>query len=148
MQYRPDIVISDRFGTPVAIIEVKALNGAGTHTATRYLRNLLAHGVVPQARYVLLITQDTGYLWTTPEAVLREAIPALTFPMDRITQHYLRSQDGRAPIDDLVLEPIVRLWLSNLADGITVDDAVTSSLQRAGFLNAVRNGLIDAPALA
>lgn len=144
MQYWPDILISDRFGAPVAIIEVKALNGAGVQTATRYLRNLLAHGVVPPARYVLLITQDMGYLWSTPGAVIDEAAPSLAFPMDRIVQHYLRADGSSTPVRDLVLESIVQQWLADLADGIVVDDRVTSSLREAGFLQALRDGLVNA----
>ena len=146
MRYRPDIVISDRFGSATAIVEVKALNGAGAQTATRYLRNLLAHGVVPHARYVLLVTPDRGYLWLTPEAVLQESDPSLSFPMDRIVQHYLPSDGSPTQVRGLVLEPIVQQWLLDLADGITVDDRVTSSLSESGFLNAVRDGLVNAQA--
>ena len=147
MQYRPDIVISDRFGAPIAIVEVKALNGASVQTATRYMRNLLAHGVAPLARYVLLITADTGYLWQTPEEVLHESAPSLTFPMRRIVQHYLPSGDGSTPVRDLVLEATVKAWLSDLVDGIVVDDEVTSILRESGFLDAVRGGLVNAQAL-
>jgi hypothetical protein len=146
MQYRPDIVISDPSGAAIAIIEVKALNGAGIQTATRYLRNLLAHGVAPNARYILLITPDTGYLWQTPEAVLHESAPSLTFPMDRIIQHYLPSSGGPTPVRDLVLQSIVRQWLSDLADGISVDHEVSRILHDSGFLGAVRNGSVNAQA--
>jgi hypothetical protein len=148
MQYRPDIVISDRFGVAVAIIEVKALNGAGVQTATRYLSNLLAHGVVPRARYVMLITPDAGYLWSTPEAVLRESPPTVTFPMDRVIQRYLPPNGVPTPVRDLVLEAIVQQWLWDLADGIVEDDDVVSSLRQSGFLDAVRDGLVNAHASA
>ncbi|MGH2587220.1 MAG: hypothetical protein ACRDJE_20080 [Dehalococcoidia bacterium] len=146
MQYRPDIVIFDRSGAATAIIEVKVLSGADIPTATRYLRNLLAHGVVPHARYVLLITPDMGYLWSAPEAVLHESSPSLIFPMDRIVQHYLPADGGPTPVRDLVLESIVQQWLLDLADGVVVDDRVTSSLRESGFLNAVRDGLVSAQA--
>jgi hypothetical protein len=148
MQYRPDIVISDRFGAAIAIVEVKALNGAGVQTATRYLRNLLVHGLAPHTGYVLLVTPDRGYLWRRPEDVLHESPPALTFPMDRITRHYLPPDNGTTPVRDLVLEAIVQQWLSDLADGIVVDDEVTASLREVGFLSAVRDGLVDAYARA
>jgi hypothetical protein len=146
MQYRPDIVISDRSGAAAAIIEVKALSDTSVETATRYLRNLLAHGVVPHARYALLITPDVGYLWSTPEEVLHESPPLLIFPMDRIVQHYLPADGEPTPVRDLVLESIVQQWLLDLADGIAVDDAVTRSLRESGFLNAVRDGLVSAQA--
>ncbi|MHB8576971.1 MAG: hypothetical protein ACYDCQ_16785, partial [Dehalococcoidia bacterium] len=142
MQYHPDIVIADRFGSVVAMIEVKDLNGVGVQTATRYLRNLLTHGVVPHARYALLITPDTGYLWSTPDAVLREEAPSLSFPMHSIVQYYLPADVDPTPVSDLVLEPIVEQWLMDLADGIVVDDRVTRGLREAGFLQAVRDGLV------
>ncbi len=143
MQYRPDIVISDRFGAPVAIIEVKALNHAGVHTAARYLRNLLAHGLVPQARFVLLITPDTGYLWSTPGALLQDTPPALTFPMDRIVQHYVAAGGATLPVHGLVLESIAHQWLADLADGVVVDAETTSRLEDIGFVQAVRDGLVN-----
>ena len=142
MQYRPDIVISDRSGAAVAIIEVKALSG-GVRTAARYLRNLFAHGVLPHARFALLITADTGYLWSAPDAVRREAAPSLTFPMDRVVQHYLPADRGSTPVRDLVLESVVERWLADLADGIVIDARVESSLQEAGFLHAVRDSLVN-----
>lgn len=144
MQYQPDIVILDRSGAAVAIVEVKALSGAGVQSGTLYLRNLFAHGVVPYARYALLITPHEGYLWSSPEEVLQQSAPSLTFPMGRIVRHYLPSEDGNSmPVRDLVLESIVKQWLSDLADGIDVDDSVTSSLRESGFLNAIRDGLVD-----
>jgi hypothetical protein len=142
MQYRPDIVISDRSGVPAAIVQVKALTDATAQIATRYVRNLLSHGVVPSARYVLLITPDIGYLWASPEAVLRGTAPSLTFPVAPITRSYLPSDDGVQSVGELVLESIVEQWLFDLADGVVVDDQVTSSLREAGFLDAVRDGQI------
>lgn len=148
MQYQPDIVISDRFGAAVAIIEVKALVGTDAQVATRYLRNLLAHGIAPSARYILLITPDTGYLWLTPEAVLTESGPSLIFHMNRIVAHYLPPDDEAGPVRGLVLEAIVKLWLSDLADGTIVDEQVTRGLRESGFLDAVRDGRVTAQAFA
>lgn len=148
MQYRPDIAIFDRSGAATAIVEVKALTGASVQTAARYLRNLFVHGVAPRARYVLLITSDAGYLWSTPEEILNESAPSLTFPTDRIVQHYLQSNGDAMPVRDLVFESIARQWLSDLADGIEVDDGVTSTLRESGFLDAVRDGLVGAYASA
>lgn len=143
MQYRPDIVLTDASGAAIAIVEVKALGAAGTQTATRYLRNLLAHGVVPHARYALLITPESGYLWRTPDEVVRESAPRLTFPMGSITQHYLPPGSSAALVPDLVLQSIAAQWLSDLADGIIVDRAVTDSLRDAGFLDAVRHAQVN-----
>ena len=144
MQFQPDIVMFDRFGLAVAVIEVKALSSTGVGAAASYLRNLFTHGVAPSARFALLITPDEGYLWSTPEAVLRHSTPSLTFPMRRIVQHYLPAESESIPVRDLVLESIVKQWLSDLADGIEVDESVTRSLRESGFLDAVRDGLVDA----
>lgn len=147
MQYRPDLVISDRRGTPTALVEVKTLSGGDVRTATRYLRNLFAHGMAPSARFVLLVTPETAYLWNTPEAILQESAPAFTFPMERITRRYLQPDGRDGPVRERVLESVVTQWLSDLADGMSVDDEVTSILREAGFLDAVSEGLVDASAL-
>jgi len=142
MRFRPDVVIADRFGTTAAIVEVKALNGASVQTATRYLRNLLVHGAVPHARFVMLITPECGYLWSEPEKVLLETAPTLSFPMDRIVEHYLPADGAHVPVRDLVLEPIVRQWLADLSEGIVVDPRVENSLDEIGFLEVVRGGRV------
>jgi hypothetical protein len=146
MNYRPDVVISDPSGTVTAIVEVKALSGASIQTATRYLRNLLAHGRAPFARFILLVTPDTGYLWTTPDAILREASPAYTFPMAGIIQHYLPPDGRQTPVRELVLESIIAQWLADVADGVAVDDEVASVLRASGFLDAVRDGRVSVSA--
>ena len=143
MNYRPDVVVSDRSGTVTAIVEVKALTGAGVQTATQYLRNLLAHGRAPVARFVLLITPDMGYLWTTPDAILQGARPAYTFPMAGIIQHYLPPDGRQASLRELVLESIIAQWLSDVADGVSVDDEVASVLRASGFLDAVLDGRVS-----
>lgn len=145
MEYRPDLVIFDRAGAPAALVEVKSLSSS-VETATRYLRNLFTHGMTPLAQFVVLVTPETGYIWETPEAILRELPPAFTFPMARITRHYLRPDD-LDPVRERILESIVTQWLSDLADGKSVDDEVTSILQHAGFVAAIRGGLVASPAL-
>ena len=144
MQYQPSIMVSDRSGVPTGMIEVKTLGDTRVQTATRYMRNLLSHGVVPHARYVLLITPDTGYLWPSPEAVLRGSAPSLTFPTAPIVRHYLPSDGGPQSARDFVLESIVEQWLIDLADGVLMDDQVTSPLLESGFLDAVRDGNVTA----
>ena len=143
VQYQPDIVIRDRFGALVAIVAVKALNNPSTQIATRYLRNLLSHGVVPHVRYILLITEEAGYLWTSADSVLHEHAPSLTFPMDSIVRHYLLADGGTGPVGDIVLEAIVRVWLEDMVDGIEVDAPLLARLQKAGFLDAVRDGQVN-----
>lgn len=143
MQYQPDIVISDRSGVAIAIIVVKAINNVTTQIATRYMRNLLSHGIPPRARYLLLITEGAGYLWLSAEAVLRESAPSLIFPMDQIVRHYLPSNGESTSVGDLVLEAVVEAWLFDVTDGFIVDDQVANSLRQTGFLDAVRDGLVN-----
>jgi hypothetical protein len=148
MQYRPDIVLTDRAGMAVATVEVKALHDASTHNATRYMRNLLVHGITPHARYVMLITPGAGYLWNTPQAALKESPPAFTFPMERIIRHYLPAADGSTTIRGFLLESVAAQWLSDLADGIVVDADVTERLRDAGFVDAVGEGQVSVRASA
>ncbi len=136
-QYRPDIIITDQFGATLAIIQVKSFTGVDVKNASQYMRNLLAHGVVPSARFTMLVTADTGYLWGAPAAVVREAAPLLLFPIDPILRHFLPGRDFQRPIGGDFLETITRFWLEDLTDGRAVDDQVDSSLRDAGFLQAV-----------
>lgn len=144
MNYQPDIAITDRYGSPVAVIEVKALTNLDAQRAVRYMKNLLTHGFASRTQYVMLITRDMGYLWTQPASVLNEAIPDLKFPMNRIIQQYVPTNGTMPAVHGGVLEAIVVQWLSDLAAGVPVDDRAAAQLAAHGFVEAVHSGTINA----
>jgi hypothetical protein len=144
MPYRPDITIADASGNTVAFIEVKAFHGTDVDIAARYLRNLLVHGGEAQAAFILLVTPETGYLWTQPDTVLREAPPSATFPMRQIIQHYLPTDSDQSRLRGPVLESLVEQWLADLVSGISDADTRPTALRTSGFLDALRDAQVSA----
>lgn len=60
---RPDIAIHKPNGPLVAIIEIKNREEMNKKIAAVLRRNLIAHQVLPDVPYFLLLSQDKGYLW-------------------------------------------------------------------------------------
>ncbi|HZU78088.1 MAG TPA: hypothetical protein VFA70_15075 [Dehalococcoidia bacterium] len=142
MPYRPDIRVYDRDGALVAIVQAKALRNADVEAATRYMANLLGYGFSAQVPYVLLITAETGYLWTSTDAVRRHEAPQLTFSFSGVLRHY-QPDSGAQPVGDIVLGSVVSHWLWDLAYGTVEENDVTRQLRDTGLVRAIRDGEIS-----
>lgn len=125
-------------------MEVKALNEANTSDTALYLRRLLSHGDPPSAaRYVLLITAQTGYLWTSTADVLRAAPSVLTFPIASIIRKLVPDANEGTRLRDFALEVLIEQWLWNAVDDIRTDEEIDGKLSEVGFLDAVRGGTVN-----
>jgi hypothetical protein len=91
-ELRPDILIVDRHGSPIAAVEVTNREHLSAELATALRRNLVAHGYVPPTPYYLLLTQYVGYLWKQPDPTRLDPSPDYQFPLDNVIQRYLRSE--------------------------------------------------------
>lgn len=60
---RYDILVNDRNGNPVLVVEVKKRFGASVHWAAQLRRNIIAHGLLPNTGFFLLAMPDRFYLW-------------------------------------------------------------------------------------
>lgn len=148
MRFKPDIVITDEADVPIALVVVKVLAELDKEDVTGYMRGLLEYGPQPPVRYVLLITADTGYVWLSVDAVLREEAPEFTFPMARVIQRYFRAGDSNGFVSDTELELFAALWFWSIVDGRVADAAMPDNLRAAGFLDAGHGGDVRARVFA
>jgi hypothetical protein len=145
---RPDILISDREGAPIAAVEVKNRQDMTPEVARVLRRNLIVHGYVPPTPYFLLVSQDVGYLWKNVKPEDIDVPPDYEFPLTNVISRYLRSQPPRR-LSGNELELVILEWLIEL----TVDHRdphkdPERTLATAGFEDAIKGGRVVAEAVA
>lgn len=136
-----DIVVYDKYGQPVAIVEVKGRRDISDAVASELAAQLWGTPVAlpPSVRYLLLLTPSWGYLWQVSGGQVNW-YDRVSFPMEEIVAHYggLKTQPG---LLHLSLAYLVNRWLSDLAlgrDGREPD--LRAVLQRTGFVDAIAGG--------
>ncbi|HET8852453.1 MAG TPA: hypothetical protein VFN02_07995, partial [Ktedonobacteraceae bacterium] len=87
---RPDILVRDPDGFPIAIVEIKNRQNLSRDVATELRRSMVAHGLPARVPYFLLLSQDVGYLWKDVKQTDLDAPPTYEFPMDKVVTRYLK----------------------------------------------------------
>src|SRR5438128_4830007 len=142
-QYRPDLVISDRAGRPVAMVELKNRQDLRRDIAVQLRRNLAAHGALGSAPYFLMLSQDTGYLWKDARSQDLLAPPSQEFPMRAVVAQYSPRASSSDRLRESEFAALAFRWLQSLTESIDgTRDAAEVSLKEAGLLDAMRGGSV------
>jgi hypothetical protein len=144
---RSDLVVQTKDGQPVAAVEIKNRPNMSRDIATEMHRNMIAHGLLQQVPYFLLVSQEKGFLWKGADAKSTRAQPDYEFPMDKvIARHW---NDGPPPrLTDTALELLIRSWLLGLAVGDEeAKNEPEQTLAKSGFLDAIKDTIVTAEAL-
>ena len=139
-----DIIVTDEGGWPVAIVEVKNHPRLTAEIATSLRRSLLVHGMAsPRVPYFLVVSQDTGFLWTQERQRDPDEPPTAAFPMEQVVSHYAR---WLAPGERLIggtLDYVVADWLSDLSAGFGAQiPEATEPLKGSGFLESLNGATV------
>lgn len=147
LAFRPNILIATPSGYPIAIVEVGNRQNLTAEVAIELRSNLIAHGLLPQIPYFLLVSQDTGFLWRGTSESSPDAPPAYEFPMDKVVARYFRGAVNRRLLN-MSLELIVYQWLLDIAEGVQEPtEEPERALAAAGFIQAIRGAVVSAEAL-
>lgn len=136
----PDFVIRSPDQRPLLVVEAKNRANASLEWAAQMRRNLIAHGVLPDAPYFLLALPDKLFLWkrtSSPSTVPPDYV-ADTEQMLRPYLETLRSSLG--DLSESSFETVVRLWLDDLVEGRGREEAPW--LDASGLGDTVRNGIV------
>src|SRR5271170_5162735 len=79
--YNPD-------GTVLLLAEAKSRRGTSAGWATKLRRNMLAHGVLPSAKYFLIATPERIYGWTEGDLSPSEVPPQFTIDSEKVLAPY------------------------------------------------------------
>lgn len=154
-----DVLVRGAFGSPIAIVEIKNREHLTQEVAIDLRHNMLAHGLPLSAPYLLILSQDVGFLWkqssvgsdshSQEDSGLYQAPPTLEFPMDKIVQRYMDSAEWGKRIRATSLELIVIQWLFDLSSlPQDASEEPEKSLASHGFIQALKGAEILAEAAA
>ncbi len=152
MHRRADVVAYNPDGQIALLVEVKSRTGTSRSWATRLWQNLLAHGIAPNAPYVLVALPDRFYLWknagNTP-ALVEPTYELAAQPF--LAPYYEKARVAPGDLSHESFELIVASWLNELASlGISpnVPEDQQKLLLESGLPDALRGGSValEAPA--
>src|SRR3972149_5184200 len=63
MTYRPDIIIEDDKGAPIALVEVRGARAMNADLAAEYFKRFRDSGALKGVRFFLLVSRHGLYLW-------------------------------------------------------------------------------------
>lgn len=140
-------------------VEVKSRPGASVEWAAQMVRNMAAHGALPEAPYFLLALPDFFYLWVNQGLSSADLLPGQESPepaykidATRALSPYL---DG-SPVVELVglseqgLELLVAAWLTDLINSeISIETAPIElrPIFDSGLYDAIKKGSLATEAL-
>ncbi len=127
------------FGEPVLLVEVKNKTGTSKDWAAKLRRNLVAHGLLPKARFFLVATPDHFYLWKDTGNGADELEPDYDIDPRAITKPLFKPEEqiGPAEFETKVASWLVRILSSEADQGSGV---VGDLLSKSGLREALRGG--------
>jgi hypothetical protein len=137
--YAPD-------GQLALIVEAKSKTKTSRSWAIQMRRNMLAHGIVPKSRFLLLALPDRLYLWR--DAGNSPDLVEPTYEIDAtpfFQPYFTRSKSSPDTLTPQSFELIVTSWLNELIhSGISesVPDPQRQLLQESGLLEAIKGGSV------
>jgi hypothetical protein len=141
-----DLVAYNPDGKLTLLVEVKSRTDTSRDWATRMRRNMLARGLAPDSRFLLIALPDRLYLWkdagNTPDLIE----PTYEFDATPFFKPYLKiahlSQDE---LNHQSLELIVSIWLNEIIRSGIPDDTPAEQrklLQESGLIEALQGGSV------
>lgn len=141
MPFQNDIVVYDKTGQLVLVVEVKTRRGVSDAWAAEMRRNLLAHGAT-QAPYFVLALPDRFYLWVDKQPLELVNPDYVVDPLPFL-KPYLGTPVVSEYLSETGFEMVVEAWLTSLmwTDELPQDIAESSGwLIESGLFNALREG--------
>ncbi|MDJ0677939.1 MAG: hypothetical protein QNJ36_21570 [Calothrix sp. MO_167.B42] len=112
-----DLLVYNRDNQLILVVEVKRKTNVSTEWVAKFRRNLLAHGIFPQAPYFMIALLDKFYLWTTNAGADFELLSEPNYIIDArpILKPYFEKAGIKAEkISEKSLEIIIISWLGEI----------------------------------
>lgn len=146
MAIRSDIMAYDSEGNLALVVEVKNKRGTDNEWATKMRRNMLAHGLVPSARYFLLALPDRFYLWKDKPLPELEKPGYEIDPLPFLEPYFEGVGIQPENLSGAGFELLVLSWLNELAQTGELPDTLLKGdnawLIESGLLEAINQGHI------
>lgn len=115
-----DIVVHGADESLLALVAIRNWRDLSTANAVDVRDDLVAHGEVsPWARFFLIVSQETGYLWR--QEMARQPVsapPTVEFPMQPVIALYLPSFADGGRLSRTEIRLAVHQWMWDMANGV------------------------------
>lgn len=151
MNPRTDVAVYSPQDGLQLVVEVKSLSGVSEEWVRQMRRNLLAHAVIPNTPYFLLVLSDFIYLWKNSDPAMIDSPPDYKVETPAVLDTYLRRlPKPLSEISESSLELLINSWLREVVN--TADFDLNDPSQRwiieSGLYDAIRRGsVVTEPAL-
>ena len=140
--FRPDLVIENADGHPIAVVEVKSRLNLSSDVATEMRRNIMERGLPEHIPYFLLLSQDVGYLWKESKQASSSEDPSYVFPMDKVIARYSKRVSDRR-LYETELSLLVLQWLTHLStEASEMSEEPEKTLALSGFNDSIKNAMV------
>lgn len=147
MNFNVDMAIYDKTGQLTLLIETKNRLDTSTSWAAKMRRNMLAHGLMPKARFFLLALPDRFYLWKDAGIVPEISPPDYEIdPRPFLSAHFKGADISLDSLTGEGFELVVSSWLSKLLqiDVLPPELQEQDWLLESGLFEAIKHGHLAA----
>ena len=142
-----DFIAYGADGSVVLLAEAKSRYGTSKTWAAKLRRNMLAHGVLPRAKYFLIATPERIYGWGPDSAPDGEILPHFTADAQSVLGPYFaRLKQDPANITPEGFEVLLLNWLTDIARSSEYPPEIAStlrSLPESGLVASLRHAQIE-----
>ena len=138
-----DILIHQTNGPLLAAIEVKNREHLTRAIAMTIRISQLSQGVLPEARYFFMVSEDYGYLWKDAAVRDSRANPDRSCSMKEIIDAYMAHRPSRRLSGD-ELQSVIYAWLMDVAlSGREAQTLPELELEQVGFVSDIHNTIVS-----
>lgn len=143
MAYKPSVLIENSDEHLIAVVEARSIRDLSEESAIRSRNGMLEHGISAHTPYLMVLSQDVGFLWKDNPSTDENRPPDYQFPMDSIVERFLPNEPGKRLIK-WGLEDLVVHWLTKLSfkPQEMGQEEPEKTLARAGFTDAIYDGMV------
>jgi len=143
---KADFVVYDRNGQIVLIAQVKRKTGVSAEWASKWRRNMLSHGVLPDAKYFLIALMDRFYLWKDAGNAPEPVAPTFEIDAGPVVKPYLDESGISAEnISPQSFELIIATWLNSVLHikiPMNEENEIRKWITDSGLSEAVSGGYL------
>ena len=93
--YKPSILIEASDERIIAAVEAQSRLDMSKDLATYVRSFMLDYGISPHIPYIMVLSQDRGFLWKDDSSINGDRLPDYEFPMDSVITRFAKSEPGK-----------------------------------------------------
>lgn len=141
--YKPSILIEDSDEKLIAAVEAQSRRDMSEDLAIYTRSRMFEFGLSTHIPYIMVLSQERGFLWKDDLSIHGDRPPDYEFPMDSVITRFSKGGLG-GMFTKSILEWVILHWLTNLSfkPEEMGGGEPEETLARAGFTNAIYEAMV------